>query len=363
VTAITERIEEVQRVVQQTPPDLRILPVAGGSKPALSTPFDDRVMSLDVSGLSGMVEYDPNELTFTALASTPIAEVSQTLAQHDQYLPFDPPFAGAKATLGGTVAAGASGANAFRHGGVRDFIVGVRFVDGTGRVVAGGGRVVKNAAGFDLPKLMVGSMGRLGVMVELSFKVFPRPRATVTLGFELRSHVAALPVIARLARGPIDLDAVDLEPTGRLLVRLGGDPRSLDARVTRLATEVGVDSQRHDGEADATLWREAADLTWALSGTVIVRVGLTARSVAALQRALAPFGAQVRYSLAVNVAWIAWPGEIPLDELGSALLGLGLTGMALIGPPSPRLLGVAPGGAFAARIRSALDPFARFPDS
>jgi glycolate oxidase FAD binding subunit len=363
VTAIIERIEEVQRAVRQTPPNVRILPVAGGSKPALSTPFDDMVVSLDVSGLSGMVEYDPNELTFTALASTPIAEVSRTLAEHDQYLPFDPPFAGAKATLGGTVAAGVSGANAFRHGGVRDFIVGVRFIDGTGRVVAGGGRVVKNAAGFDLPKLMVGSMGRLGIMVQLSFKVFPRPRANVTLQFELRSPVAALPVIARLARGPIALDAVDLEPTGRLLLRLGGDPQSLHARATRLAAEVGVDSQRHDGEADATLWREAAELTWASPDAVIVRVGLTARSVAALEKAVAPFGAQVRYSLGVNVAWIAWPGETSLDELGSALLGLGLTGMALTGLAFPWLLGVTPGGAFGARVRSALDPFARFLDS
>ena len=85
-----------------------------------------------------------------------MSEIAQTLAEHDQYLPFDPPLAGAGATIGGVIASGVSGAGALRHGGIRDFVIGVRLVDGTGRVVGGGGRVVKNAAGFDFPKLMVG---------------------------------------------------------------------------------------------------------------------------------------------------------------------------------------------------------------
>ena len=103
------------------------------------------------------------------------------LAEHGQYLPFDPPLAAAGATLGGTVAAGLSGPGRYRYGGVRDFVLGVRFVDGMGNLVRGGGKVVKNAAGFDFPKLMVGSLGRLGVLAELSFKVFPQPPAFATL--------------------------------------------------------------------------------------------------------------------------------------------------------------------------------------
>lgn len=349
--------------MSRTPPNLKILPVAGASKRALSTPPDARVLALDVSDLSGIVEYDPAELTFTAMAATPVAELDEALAEHGQYLPFDPPFRAANATLGGTVAAGVSGPNAFRHGGVRDFIIGVQFIDGTGRLVAAGGKVVKNAAGFDLSKLMVGSMGRLGVMVQLSFKVFPRPRATTTLAFELGSELAALPVITRLARGPLDLDAVELEPGGRLVVRLGGDPDVLDARAGRLAGEVGVDWRRLDGTADTELWRDAAELSWAPAATVIVRVAVTARKVAALDKAIASSGATVRYSLGLNVAWIAWPGAAPVNELSTALVGLGLTGMALTGPPVPRLLGVVRGGAFGVRIRSALDPFARFVDN
>jgi len=158
----------------------RVLPRGGGSKPALSTP-PEGVAVLDVSGLRGITEHDPDELTVTALAGTPVAAVRDALAAHGQHLPFDPPLVAAGATLGGVVAAGTSGPGRFRHGGVRDFVIGARFLDGDGELVGGGGRVVKNAAGFDLPRLLVGSMGRLGVLVEVAFKVFPAPPAWGTL--------------------------------------------------------------------------------------------------------------------------------------------------------------------------------------
>ena len=122
---------------------------AAAPKPALSTP-PEGVVPLVVSGLRGIVEYDPEELTITALAGTPVRVVQEALAAHGQHLPFDPPLARAGATLGGVVAAGTSGSGGHRHGGVRDFIIGARFVDGTGALVGAGGRVVKNAAGFDL---------------------------------------------------------------------------------------------------------------------------------------------------------------------------------------------------------------------
>ncbi|HEY6887587.1 MAG TPA: FAD-binding protein, partial [Solirubrobacter sp.] len=171
MTVTTDAVESVRAALLET--DLA-LPVAGATKPALTG-------GLDVAGLRGIVEYDPAELTFTALAGTPLREIVTALAEHGQYLPFDPPWVDAGATLGGTVAAGLSGSCSHRHGGIRDFVLGVRFLDGTGRLVGGGGKVVKNAAGFDLPKLFVGSVGRLGVLVQLSLKVFPAPAAWATL--------------------------------------------------------------------------------------------------------------------------------------------------------------------------------------
>ncbi len=147
----------------------RIKVCAGNSKPALTDGAN-----LSLQSLNGVLEYQPSEYTFTALAGTRISEVEDLLAQNRQYLPFDPPLAAAGATVGGTVAAGLSGSGRYRYGGVRDFLIGVTFISGDGRTVSGGGKVVKNAAGFDIPKLMVGSLGRFGVLVELTFKVFPR---------------------------------------------------------------------------------------------------------------------------------------------------------------------------------------------
>src|SRR5207253_6842143 len=144
------------------------------------------------AGLRGITEYDPSEFTFTAGAGTPVREIVAALAESGQYLPFDPMLVEAGATLGGTVAAGLSGPGRFRFGGVRDFILGVRFVDGAGRLLRMGGKVVKNAAGFDLPKFFCGSLGRFGLIVEATFKVFPRPASRLTLRLRAENAEVAL---------------------------------------------------------------------------------------------------------------------------------------------------------------------------
>ncbi len=205
-TALTRpaSIAEVQAAVRAAPPGARILARGRGTKRPLSTPPDGAVV-LDISGLSGIIEYEPGEFTFTALAGTPIAEIAAALAGHGQFLPFDPPLADAGATLGGTVAAGLSGPGRYRYGGVRDFILGIRYVDGAGEVVRTGGKVVKNAAGFDISKLMAGSLGSLGVLVELTFKVFPKPEAYATLRVPHPTLDAALATLHRLTGSQMDL--------------------------------------------------------------------------------------------------------------------------------------------------------------
>ncbi len=209
-------------------------PVGGGTKTALSgvEPADVR---LDLSQLTGMLEYQPDECTFTALAGTRIDAVEALLAEHGQCLPFEPPFATRGATLGGTVASGLNGPGRFHYGGVRDFLIGARFVDGEGRLVRGGGRVVKNAAGFYLHHLLLGSLGRLGVLVEVTFKVFPRPLATATLEVSCGSLSAALTALAALRCSAHEVDAVDLTPPGTLHVRIGGAASALGARLDALA--------------------------------------------------------------------------------------------------------------------------------
>ncbi len=146
-------IDEVSPCVLDHP---HVLPRGANTKPALSRTNAD-VTPLDLTAVRGVSAYDPGEFTITALAGTTLQEIAETLNEHGQWLPFDPPLADAGATIGGTVAAGLSGPGRLRFGGVRDFLVGVRFIDGEGKLVRGGGTVVKNAAGFDLPKLMIGS--------------------------------------------------------------------------------------------------------------------------------------------------------------------------------------------------------------
>lgn len=359
--AAATSVEAVREAVLAASPGMRLLPVAGLTKPALSTSRRDDVQQLDISALSGVLEYDPAELTVTAMAGTPVREISATLAEHGQGLPFDPPLVDAGATLGGVVAAGASGAGAWRHGGVRDFIIGVKFVDGTGRLIAGGGKVVKNAAGFDLPKLMVGSAGRMGVIVQLSFKVFPSPIATTTLEFGFDSLHAAVSATMMLARGPVELDALEILPGGSVLARLGGRAEILEARAERLVHMVDAALIRHDGGDERELWRNAAELTWLPADAVLVRIGLSIRQVLTLDAALAQIaGTRIRYGIGGTVAWIAWPAVEPLDRLDAILRDLTLPGMVLVGPPDRPWLGSVTGGAFGARILTALDPNSRF---
>ena len=159
-------IEEVGDFIRGEGP--RILVRGAGTKSALYSKGSE-TDDLDLSNLSGIVEYEPSEYVFTALAGTSLEEISNTLLQNNHYLPFDPLLAAEGSTLGGTVASGLSGPGMFRYGGIRDFIIGARFAIGSGKIVKGGGKVVKNAAGFDYPKFLAGSLGRFAVLLELTF--------------------------------------------------------------------------------------------------------------------------------------------------------------------------------------------------
>jgi glycolate oxidase FAD binding subunit len=172
-------IEELQEIVRQSP---RVHVRGGGTKSALSSGA-----GVSMEKLTGVIEYDPSEFTFTARGGTPVREVETLLSGSGQYLPFDPVWVDQGATLGGTIASGLSGSGRFRYGGVRDFILGLQFVTGDGESHAGGGRVVKNAAGFDFPKLMVGSRGSMGIITQVTFKVFPRPQRYATVRVKVTS--------------------------------------------------------------------------------------------------------------------------------------------------------------------------------
>src|SRR3954452_23844304 len=216
-TLAPESFAELVDAVRSTP---HLLAVGAGTKPRLSS-VD--AVKLSTARLRGISEYDPSEFTFTAGAGTPVSEIAAALAERGQYLPFDPMLVDAGATLGGTVAAGPSGPGRFRFGGLRDFILGVRFVDGAGRLLRMGGKVVKNAAGFDLPKFFVGSLGRFGVLAELTFKVFPRPAASLTLRLNAETLDAAATILNEAGSSRFEFETLDVAPQELgVLARLAG---------------------------------------------------------------------------------------------------------------------------------------------
>jgi glycolate oxidase FAD binding subunit len=328
-----ESIPELQDLICR---HSRVQPHGAKTKTALSFP-QEGALQLDLTGLSGLLEYQPEEFTFTALAGTRLAEIEQVLAEHGQYLPFNPPFAARGATLGGTLASGLSG-----------------------------GKVVKNAAGFDLSKLVVGSLGRFGVLVEMSFKVFPRPEATATLRLDFPALAPALEALLSLARAPLELQASELlteespgapHAAASLLVRLGGKPEALPARLQRLQALLGGSELLSDLE-EAELWQAAGEFTWLPQGWRLVKVPLTPARLLDFDSRLQPFGALRRYSAGAALAWVGWPAEI--SELGALLYACHLSGLVVLGPAERVRLGVQPGAAFERRVKQALDPVGKF---
>ncbi|RLT51683.1 MAG: FAD-binding protein [Chloroflexi bacterium] len=347
---------QVAEALRQLP---RLLPRAGGSKPALSTP-PSGVAALDLAALTGVLEYTPDEYTFTALAGTPLAEVQALLARHNQYLPFDPPFAARGATLGGALASGLNGPGRWRFGGLRDFILGVQFVSGAGELARAGGRVVKNAAGFDLPKLLVGSLGRLAVLTEVTFKVFPAPPAYCSLRFTFPDLAAAVAALLQAAALPMDLDALDLQPPATLWARLAGLSAALPGRAARLQQALGGGTLLEGAEEQA-VWNAAREFAWAPAGSALLKVPLTPLRIAAFAAAL-PDTASSRYSAGGQVCWLAWPSQtLPLlDELLRAQQLSALLFGGTFAAGEPALRGQQPGAALLQRAQSALDPDARF---
>jgi glycolate oxidase FAD binding subunit len=186
--------------------------------------------------LAGISSYEPSELVVTARAGTPLAELEAALAEKNQCLAFEPPRFGAEGTVGGMVAAGLAGPARATVGGVRDFVLGATMLNGHAEVLSFGGQVMKNVAGYDVSRLLVGSLGVLGVILEVSLKVLPRPPATTTLRFDLDEGVA-LQRLNAWGGEPLPLNASAWwERT--LVVRLSGATAAVQAAAKKLGGEV-----------------------------------------------------------------------------------------------------------------------------
>jgi len=366
----------------------RVEILGGGTRRDIGRPVKaDVVVSL--SGLSGITGYNPAELVMSAKAGTPLGEIEAALAGNGQMLTFEPidhrPLLGSagEPTIGGVFAANASGPRRLSAGAARDSLIGARFVNGRGEVVASGGRVMKNVTGLDLVKLMAGSWGTLAAMTEVTFKVLPRPRDAATIAVFGLNDAEAAAAMAEAMALPVEVSgAAHLPETvvgvfagGALrgagpatVLRLEGLPASVSVRSRKLAEAMaGRGDVRVLGAGEtALLWKEIRDVkpfaerrgkpVWCVSIAPVAGAQL----VAALRLQT---GVDAFYDWQGGLVWLAMEQDSEADLVRTYLRALGGGHATLIRAdaatrattevfePQPPAL-----AALSARIKAALDP-------
>lgn len=246
----------------------------GGTKDWYGQSFEGEI--LDTRGHTGIVDYEPTELVITARCGTPLAEIEAVLAEQNQMLAFEPPHFGDSATFGGAIAAGLSGPRRANSGALRDFVLGAELLDGQGELLRFGGQVMKNVAGYDVSRLLAGSLGTLGLITQASVKVLPRPFAETTLRFEM-NEIEAIRKLNEWGGQPLPVSA-SCWHAGVLALRLSGAQAAVDAAVRALGGQVMPDcaafwaslrEQRHAFFAgDVPLWRLSLPST---TGAVVLK--------------------------------------------------------------------------------------------
>jgi glycolate oxidase FAD binding subunit len=241
-------------------------------------------MALKMSALRGIVNYQPTELVVTAWAGTPLQEVIDTLAASQQILAFDPPTFGPQATLGGCVAAGLAGPGRYAGGPVKDYVLGTQLLAANGNVLQFGGEVMKNVAGYDVSRLLVGSLGMFGALTQISVKVAPKPQEVCTLEFEL-DEAQALALCHSWRAQPLPISATAWQATqgsfGSLRVRLAGAGAALKTAKQKIGGLVVPEAQAIEywaGLREQTLSFFAAPIIWRLAvapGTPALNLGPT----------------------------------------------------------------------------------------
>lgn len=243
---------------------------------------------LSTAALTGVTLYEPAAMTLVARAGTPVSEIDALLAGENQRLAFEPPDMRAVlgrvgvSTIGGVIAANASGPRRVQMGAARDALLGVRFVDGRGEIISNGGRVMKNVTGYDLTKLMAGSFGALGVLTEVSLKVMPIPETQATLFCRLTDP---LPAMAAVLATPYDISGASFHD-GKMAIRIEGFAPSVEARLDHLRAVLGRFGAVTIAQNGADHWRDIRDVTAFAHHPILARVGIKPSLYSDLIRAL-----------------------------------------------------------------------------
>lgn len=281
----------------------------GGSKDFYGREAGGDVFELRAN--TGVVAYEPTELVVTVRGGTPLAELEALLAAQNQFLAFEPPHFGPAATVAGCVAAGLAGPRRMSQGAVRDFVLGVKMLDGRGELLSFGGQVMKNVAGYDVSRLVAGSLGTLGIVLEVSLKVLPRPVAEATLRFEM-DEAGAIERMNAWGGQPLPVSAT-LWQAGVLHLCLSGADAAVRAACARLGGE------RIDDATAAVLWqsvREHAHEAFALApGESLWRLAVptTAPALGLPGRQVMEWGGGLR--------WLAGPADAAVVRARAAAVG------------------------------------------
>jgi glycolate oxidase FAD binding subunit len=271
-----EAADLVQFVQDAATAGQAIYPIGGGTSLDYGLPATREGRGLLLGGLNGVVDYPARDMTITVQAGITFGALRETLAEYGQYLPWDVPNAD-QAQLGGLIATDFNGPHRYGYGSIRDYVIGIRAVDGRGNPFAGGGRVVKNVAGYDFCKLLTGSLGTLGIITEVTLRLKPVPRAAALLCGQPRDLDHAEQLCVALADGPTTPAAVELlggshwhdSPLGPggdpgwLVVAAEGTEAEVDWTIQYFETQwrdLGVAAPRclRDNEA-ASLWKRMVE--------------------------------------------------------------------------------------------------------
>jgi glycolate oxidase FAD binding subunit len=352
--------EELADTISRAIAEKQPLEVMGlGTRRGFGKPMQTAA-TLDLSSFSRVISYEPEELILEAGAATPMAEIETLLSKHDQHLAFEPSIGG---SLGGVLCTNHSGPRRFKAGAARDHILGVRGVSGRGEIFKGGARVVKNVTGYDVPKLMAGSMGTLAALTTVTFKVLPRPETeetAVLTGLDLERAVAAMNVAASSS---CEISGAAHLPDGRTVIRLEGIATSVAARremLVKLLAAFGKIELLKDADS-RKLWIGIRDVTTFQDAKYLWRVSLPPSNAPDYIRALGSSSKPLSLlDWAGGLVWLAFDGEPHVDIVRGVLKEGHATlvrapqdvrqGVAVFHPQPPAL------AALSRRVKESFDP-------
>ena len=367
-----ESPEMLREIVARAARDgVAIEAMGGGTKRDVGRPNRGNTL-VDISAMKGVVDYEPTELVLTVRPGTPLVEIETLLGERGQMLAFEPWDHGAifgrksGATIGGIVAAGIAGPRRVSAGGARDHLLGFEAVSGRGEIFKGGGKVVKNVTGYDMPKIIAGSWGQLAIMTELTLKVLPKPRSVVTIWIRGLSTESAVDAMAHAMGSPCAVAAAAHTPKtadnpSTTAFRLEGITESVLARIEELGSVLAIhgDCTAMTPEGSTKFWRDVAAGDALAESEALWRAHVAPSRAGALTTALQAFGARYILDWAGAALWIGAPSDRPIRSVVNAAGGHAM----LIRAPAesrysipirePEVPAVA---ALSARVKKAFDP-------